>query len=417
MRHVLTVLTVLCCSVSISFAQLYEVGDSPAFVWSGDNVNVLCLQVDQNFDGVQDPEDALASWWRVLPDGSTEMVREFSWQADYLQYPFGFPVRPAFTESRDTVFLYVENGVSAFDVVSGEQVGRIEVGGQVSGLLWQRDGTLFCSVRGDEHVLRAYTWSSGEMLGEFEVVDYPQQLSFVRSGNKTWLSVLSEGSWGESGAVQFLDTETFEMTSILADPLPNAIHTVENNVFVVLNGLAEVWEIDPVNTEVVRKYSVTEAVQPRDILFRDNRMFVVSYDGGIAVYELPSGEYVGRVLPDGRPESAAWHEGELWVANTYLKESFVAGNTVQRMNLTADIAEETQSEFLTMPNPSGAAFEISHPSSALNQETVRVFDVRGKLVATSTLEPASSGVSTQMSLPTGVYLIVVGTNSTVHTVQ
>lgn len=404
------------CSCVV-FAQSVEVALSPSYVFSHTDLNVLCVQIDRNFDGVQDEDDNVASWWKVNAAGEASLVREFAWGDNYLVYPFGFPVRPGFSQNNDTVFLYVNNGVTAFDVATGDSIGRLEVGAQVSGMYWQPDGTLFCSVRGETNTVQAYNWALKMKLGEYAVVDFPQQIGVVKSEGTTWIAVLSEGSWGESGSMQFINTSTFEISSIAVDPLPNSFLAANGSVYAVVNGISEVWEINPATAEIVRRITVSEASQPRDLTYHEGRMYVSSYDGGVGVYDAVSGDYIGSAATEGRVEASVWHNGGLWVANTYETGTFTPFNKVQKLDLTTDVEMANNSNVSTFPNPSTAGFDISLDEASHQETRVRLYDLAGTLVGEVVVEPLTTSVSFKQQLPAGVYMIVAGSSASMHVVE
>ena len=443
-----------------------KVGTQPMAIFptggDGDNeFNVICLGMDQDYNGVIDEGDEAMSWWKVsnvsnaLDPNSTEdfvveKVKDFG-----IVGSNNFPYR-CYTY-KDHIYVCCPDYVLQFDKHTTECTDTIMVAGAKS-ITPNGDGSvLYVSVRelenpGDyfpkDNYIAVYDVANRTVKEKLQTGSMVQKTIFYRNDNTMYnmLAVLCEGSSNDSQLQFFnLTLGTLEKTIEIGN-LGNDIQLIEVNPYagislqfiaVVVNGEHKVLFVDP-NTMSLELNPILAAMGfnstlelpttgyngPRELSYSDEvkTALITAYDGNIYAYDVLKNKI--DVIPTaGTPESVYIPENkvspDLEFAYTLIYKTpgtYEANNEVVFVTIdpNSSVAEAGNNNYFISPNPVISNAKAYLPNNFGNTVKAEIFDVTGNKVQTienlNMSDNAEVNFNLNTNLPKGVYYINFNSN-------
>ncbi|HLP27489.1 MAG TPA: hypothetical protein VK147_02535 [Candidatus Didemnitutus sp.] len=414
MRGLLSFVVVcLTGTFSLSAQRIASTPPGPVNVFKAKGLmHVLCTRNDVNFNDVSDEGDSPASWVQFDPS-TLQMIRThtFPWTLVGAS-------RVGVSESGDALYVGVGNTVEKFVLSTQESQGSVYTGPVSSVSTTTGGSAIFVSQRPsftDPGMVVQVSLESGDSV-QYQAGPNPQQsMRYTTSSNVQCLLVLSEGNFGQPTGLFDIWKQTqlgSARTSIVVGDTPNHFTVSGDSAYITVNGSHWVVVVDLLtNTAVDTIPTGTSGFDgPREALINNGLLYVSTFAGDVRIFNIATGQRIGSVLLDAKPEGIAINGRDLWVTR-----AFVAGGYAVERNVAVYDLDQAVSV------AEGAPFSLSTPRAiyAPGSRLTLPFDVSAQITL-STLEGRRTAVQTVdsgsctidvSSLPTGVYVVSDGTSA------
>ncbi len=336
----------------------------------GAEIHVLCGQVDNNFNGTQDMGDVPASWVVVSANAATTLrSRQFAWNEGV-----GFPCRPAYDFSSNTLYLSQNGRIRAFDtqtqaikrdtVLLLDTLARSAMGtsGTVAGLSFARVGimgqdllSLTLRGRSTSAVVQVFP-ATGRVSRRLAAGIFAQQaIAYTTPVDGVETVILNEGGFGTSTATLMIAGVDGNVTTLNLGDTGNHLLVSGGQAIVTMNGSHTIQVIDLATRRIVRTIptGTTGFNGPRESVVIGTTLYVTTYASDVRAFDISTGREIARFNPRGKPEGIAVLGGNIVVANAFEAGGFASANTVVVLNTTTFVRENRAgTEVISIaPNP------------------------------------------------------------------
>ncbi|MBK7577200.1 MAG: hypothetical protein IPI24_07180 [Ignavibacteria bacterium] len=375
-------------------------------------MHVLCTRNDVNFNDVSDQGDSPAAWVQIDPSTlQTVRLHTFPWALVAAS-------RVGISESADALYIAVGNSVEKFALSTQESKGTV-YSGPVSSVSTTLGGSaIYVSQRPsftDPGTVVQVTLESGDSV-QYQAGPNPQQsMRYVTSTNTQCLLVLSEGNFGQPTGLFDIWKQTqlgSARTSLVVGDTPNHFAVSGDSAYITVNGSHWVVVVDLLtNSAVDTIFTGTTGFDgPREATINNGRLYVSTFVGDVRVFDIATGQRVGSVLLDAKPEGIVINGRDLWVTR-----AFVAGGYAVERNVAVYDLDQAVSVAEGAPFAVSTPRAIYAPGSRLTlpfdvSATITVSTLEGRRTAVQTVDSGSCTIDVS-SLPTGVYVVSDGTSA------
>jgi len=269
-----------------------------AVLFDGDGLHVLCNEVDNNFNGVQDAGDTPASWVRIPArnftfDFQNTQTLRFAWGEG-----FGFPARPAFDSSGRTLYLVQRGRIRSFNtrtqtirrdtLLLADSLARSTFGttGTISALSVDgASGRLFVSLRGrSTSAVVEVDIATSRVITRFLAGVFVQQtIPYTTSTGRKGIAILNEGAFGTNTSTLMLARSPQEITTLAIGNTGNHLLRVGDEIVATMNGSHELQVVNLNEERIVRRIPTnTRGFDgPREAVYIPfvNQIAVTTYTG------------------------------------------------------------------------------------------------------------------------------------------
>ena len=389
----------------------------PSAVFFDDGLaHVLCARADVDYDGEQDAGETAASWL-VFDPSTLTLVRsqQFAW-ADVRVSRCGKSLQ------RDVIDIVVGEDVMRFRTTTQASLGKL-YSGKIYGLHASQDlQTLWMSERPSftdpGNVIEYNTETQSTTV--IPVGANPQQIEYHTTANGVdQVLVICEELFGKSsGTFRIVNPKSTPRTqkAIEVGDTPNYFVTDGDTAYVVVNGSHSVVIIDLVNHAKIATINVgttgfdgpREAAIWFDPTSQSKVLLVSTFDEEIRVFNLQTREHIKSIRLDAKPEGIALRGNDLWVTQTFIKDTYEPASDVVIYDLLSAVSVNDH-ETPTLPKgilaTSGSVRLPFEPGSS-----VMITDITGRSTPLSAVVSGSQTIDCSM-LPHGTYLLSNGKES------
>lgn len=389
----------------------------PSAVFFDDGLaHVLCARLDVDYDGESDPGETAASWLIIDPS-TLSLVRSqsFAWN----------DVKVARCGSS------LEKDV--LDIVIGEEVVRFQTTTQTAlGSLYQSKiygldassdlKTLWMSERPSftdpGNIIEYNTDTKQSTI--IPVGVNPQQVEYHQAaGGLEQVLVICEELFGKTnGTFRIIDLKTTPRTqhAIEVGDTPNYFVVDNDTAYVVVNGSHSVVIVDLIKHEKIATINVgttgydgpREAAVWYDPTSKTKMLLVSTFDEEVRVFNLTTREHIKTIALAAKPEGMALRGNDLWVTQTFKKDSYDAASDVAIYDLTSAVSVD-QISSPTLPRAIIATTGTAAVPFVEGTE-LRITDISGRTTPYSAVVSGSQTVDCS-ALPRGTYLLSNGKES------
>ncbi|TAE31913.1 MAG: T9SS C-terminal target domain-containing protein [Candidatus Kapaibacterium sp.] len=322
----------------------------------GAEIHVLCGQVDNNFNGTQDMGDVPASWVVLSANAATTLrSRQFLWNEGV-----GFPCRPAYDFSSNTLYLAQSGRIRAFDtqtqatkrdtVLLLDTLARSAMGtsGTVAGLSFARVGimgqdllSLTLRGRSTSAVVQVLP-ATGRVSRRLGAGIFAQQaIAYTTPVDGVETVILNEGGFGTSTATLMIADGGNDVTTLNLGDTGNHLLVSGGQAIVTMNGSHTIQVIDLATRRIIRTIptGTTGFNGPREAVLIGTTLYVTTYASDVRAFDILTGREVTRFNPRGKPEGIAALGNNIIVANAFEAGGFASANTVVVLNTTTSVQE------------------------------------------------------------------------------
>lgn len=387
-----------------------------AIFFDDQRIHVLCGRFDADYDEQVDTGEVAASW--LVIDPSTLAVvssQQFAWTDVKVS-------RCGKSLQRDVLDIVVGEDVMRFQTTTQASLGKLYTG-KIYGLQASQDlKTLWMSERPSftdpGNVIEYNTETQSTIV--IPVGVNPQQVEYhTTSEGVEQVLVICEELFGKSsGTFRIIDLKSTPRTqkAIEVGDTPNYFVLDGDVAYVVVNGSHTVEIIDLVKREKIGTINVgttgydgpREAAVWYDPTSGSKLLLVSTFDEEIRVFNLTTREHIKTIALAAKPEGMALYGNDLWVTQTYKKDSYEPASDVAIYDLVSavsvhDIHEPSRPKAVLAT--SGIAFVPFTPGTQLT-----ITDISGRTSPLSAVVSGSQTVDCSM-LPHGAYMLSNGKES------
>jgi hypothetical protein len=433
MKRLLTFLVFMCCAYTafpqaqfdLSKSKILKTGAQPAafFLNKAGQMNVICLGLDANYNGVLDAGDTPSSWRLVDPNSSEESAVK----VDFGISGIGFPVRPVVDSKNDLLYVASGGKVMIYDMTTFAKKDEITIDPMLSAI--SLDGNnLYCTVSpwsGNGKVIKYDLSAKKVLMDSIPGYTSPRQTLPYWNGS---LAVLSEGGFGATNSkVMLYDVSGAAYKSfaeINVGGVGNHLSISGQHLFVTMNGTNEIKIIDLNTRTLVDSIKLPAACSPRealvigsDALYKQAEIYVPCYNS--KMYYIKNMQVVDSAKCDGALETAAISaDGKyLYAADIYLPSSYTANNIINMFSLKGSDVAEAKQYANVYPNPVVDNFTINYYSNNGEEALVTIFDVNGQKVSevkTNVFDGKLNLSANSLNLNSGKYIVVIASAGKVY---
>ncbi|MFN4986408.1 MAG: YncE family protein [Ignavibacteria bacterium] len=389
----------------------------PSAVFFDDGLaHILCTRLDADYDSESDTGDVAASWL-VIDPATLSVVRsqQFEWKDVKV-------TRSGSSLEKDVLDVVVGEEVIRYQTSTLAPLGKL-FEGKIYGLDASQDvKTLWMSERPsftEPGNVIEYNIDSKQTV-KIPVGINPQQVSYHQTADGLeQVLVICEELFGKSnGTFRIVDLKTTPRTqkAIEVGDTPNYFVTDGDTAYVVVNGSHTVVIVDLVRHEKIGTINVgttgfdgpREAAIWFDPTSKSKMLLVSTFDEEIRVYNLQTREHIKSIRLDAKPEGIALRGNDLWVTQTFRKDTYDPATDVAIYDLLSAVSVN---DYQTPAMPkgvlsiSGAVRLPFAPGSS-----VTITDITGRQTPLSAVVSGSQTVDCS-GLPHGTYLLSNGKES------
>lgn len=378
-------------------------------------IHVLTNRIDVNFNGQRDAEDSPAQW--VVIDRltlATKSETAFPWANVRSS-------RPAFsTEANDKLFIGVDGALDIYKVSDKSKINTFPLA-NVNGVGYNDNANLIVTSHNAPDFVKPGTISlhlaGGVQTLTFDAGINPQQIAWFNFGSEpthTGFAVVNEGVFGGgNGRVEVWENQS--KTAIDVGDTPNHIAIDDKMAYVTVNGSHWIVVIDLEEKKAVDTILVgTSGFEgPRESFVHDGRLFVSTFAADVRIFDLATGDRVGRIALGAKPEALAVIDGKLWVTRAFVTGGYDADAGIDVYNLddATSVADDASAHApKAYPLPAASVLTIDGFDVASTMQA-RIVSPMGTMIDAAPLMIASSGDRLQLdvrTLPNGVYTLTTG---------
>lgn len=357
-----------------------------AVLFDGDGLHILCSEVDNNFNGIQDAGDTPASWVRIPArnftfDFQNPQTLRFAWGEG-----FGFPARPAFDSSGRTLYLVQRSRIRSFDtrtqtirrdtLLLADSLARSTFGttGTISALSVDgAAGRLFVSLRGrSTSAVVEVDIATSRVITRYPAGVFVQQtIPYTTSTGRKGVAILNEGAFGTNTSTLMLARSPQEITSLTIGNTGNHLLRVGDEIVATMNGSHELKVINLNDERIVRTIPTgTSGFDgPRETAYIHlfNQVAVTAYDGKVRFFNFATGATRGTVNTNSKSEGLALlPNNTIFVADAFGANSFTSASTLSQIRFVINSVRENSlalTRSTIAPNPVSGTARISLQAS------------------------------------------------------
>jgi hypothetical protein len=398
----------------------------------GSEIHVLCGQVDNNFNGTQDVGDVPASWVVLNANGTNTLRSQlFAWNDGV-----GFPCRPAYDVATNTLYLAQRGRIRAFDtrtqavkrdtVLLIDSLARSTFGtsGTISALSFARTGIsaaqrLAISLRGrSTSAVIELDPVQNRILNRYPAGIFVQQAIFYTTPvDGQEIVILNEGGFGTSTATLMIGASPNTLTALNIGDTGNHLYLDGGRAFVTMNGSHQVHIVD-LNTRRITRTIPTNTSGfngPRESVLIGNTLYVTTYASDVRMFDIRTGQELGRLNPRGKPEGIAALGNNVVVANAFEAGGFASATSVVVFNTIASVKKifGNEASISLSPNPTAdrTTLRVQGVNGFSGDISLVLVNTLGKQVAT--LSPHFTSISSietefsaeELGLAQGMYFV------------
>lgn len=403
---------------TIGLAQIKVVTPPlPSAVFFDDGfAHVLCARLDTDYDDETDTGDVSASWL-VIDPATLSIVRsqQFEWKDVKV-------TRSGSSLESDVLDLVIGKEVVRYQTTTLTPLGSLYTG-KIYGLDASQDlKTLWMSERPSftepGNVIEFNVDSKQSTI--IPVGVNPQQVSYhqTATGLEQVLLICEELFGKANGTFSIIDLKTTPRAQKIIEvgDTPNYFITDGDTAYVVVNGSHSVVIIDLVKHEKIGMINTgtsgfdgpREAAVWFDPTSKSKMLLVSTFDEEIRFFNLQTREHIKSIKLDAKPEGIAVRGNDLWVTQTFRKDSYEAASDIVIYDLLSAVSV-SELETPSLPKGilaiSGSAHVPFEPGSS-----VMISDITGRLTPLSAVVSGSQTIDCSM-LPHGTYLLSNGKES------
>lgn len=280
--------------------SLIDVGTQPVKSYYDSKKNLLhvfCLGQDLNFNGIQDAEDEVPSWWIVRGQSGSyfsEKVREFEFGS--LQFPF----RPAIDKENDLLYIPHPDRVALYDLLDYSILDNNLWSGNPSAISLAGPHKLITVPGGFDETgeIVVFDATTQNELQVIETEENPQKSIYFNYEGAIWFAILNNGVFGEGkSTIQYAVLPHMQqptLKSVNVGATANDLVFKNGNIYSVANGSHEIYKIDLSNDNVSKlNLGSNNFDGPREIEFVEfvedgetmEAAVITSYSGLLPIYE------------------------------------------------------------------------------------------------------------------------------------
>ncbi len=379
-------------------------------------VNVLCARTDVNFNGTEDTDDSPAEWRQIDPS-SLQTVRSYT-------FPWANVAasRVGWMPDSNQVFVGIDSIVHRYTITTMDHTGPVfedvwPVSAVSATVLPGFGTTLFVSQRPsftDPGYVQIITGTEGSLGFVQAGTNVGHTASFTASDGSPGLLVMSEGKFGAGDGrldIWSLTDNENAVKELTVGDTPNHIALDSNRAYVTVNGSHWVVVVDLTLREAVDTILVgTSGFNgPRESIVDGEKLYVSTFAGDVRIFDIATGNNIGAIILDAKPEGMLLTGTDLWVTRTFEVDGYAAESNVVVYDLRDAVSVNERGRFPASPKAIFAPHGIvTLPAAMVGPLTLTTLD--GRIARTYTVDSGSCTVNIS-DVPSGVYVISSGTHA------
>lgn len=386
-------------------------------------VHIICMGIDNNYNGKFDEGDEKPSWWVMLKPGvkvpDTEEPDSLRKVMDFEMNSLSFPLRAYFKfgmiQDEGFIMLNVADTLKSFSLKNGIPV--YENCGIYKAVDFFIDDNIIYAATANNEVQIVNTLNFN-LVDTIKLSFKPNGILKFKKDEKDYLAVLNEGSFGQSDSkIEFFAKNNEKWDSVKTLVLgASANHFVKDsaNIYIAMNASHEIKVIDISSMEILTSVHIGTNFYdgPRELFVNDDYIYVTTYAGDIRKVNKSKMELESIFEANNKLEGLDFINSDYIVAaGPFKKDSYQIDSTVAFFSSLLSAPEE--------PNSSSLKITTNQDNISINSESIiqdiEIFNYLGESIYKSNIINNNEFTINKFKIINGIYFIKVNLGNTVIT--